>query len=191
MKGSMTDRKKRPPRKKHKQTKEQPNQQHRSKSKAKSNKKIAKKTTHKKATGNPAKKNNKKISVQSVKKKRKSKKPHSGHHPKRVRVIPLGGVEEVGCNLLAFEIGNDIIISDIGFEFVKDYLPFQLAPDTSGEDSASKFGELKGNWLLFFSIMPFVLVQSALEELLDRGFLITWIERVFSSTSAATIFGYT
>lgn len=76
----------------------------------------------------------------------------------------------------------------IGFEFVKDFLPVELDPDTSNADAASKFGNLKGNWLLFFSIMPFVLIQSALEELLDRGFLINWIERTFSSTTAATVF---
>ncbi|MEK7180341.1 MAG: RNase J family beta-CASP ribonuclease [Patescibacteria group bacterium] len=35
-----------------------------------------------------------------------------------VRVIPLGGVEEVGKNMLAFETKEDIIISDIGFQFV-------------------------------------------------------------------------
>src|SRR3989344_4081732 len=34
-----------------------------------------------------------------------------------VRVIPLGGVEEVGRNMIVIEVGDDIIISDIGFEF--------------------------------------------------------------------------
>jgi membrane protease YdiL (CAAX protease family) len=32
-----------------------------------------------------------------------------------------------------------------------------------------------------------VLVESMLEELLDRGFLMNWIERLFSSTTFATI----
>lgn len=81
-----------------------------------------------------------------------------------------------------------IPVSIVGFEIVKDLLPFQLPADTSEEAAVSKFGNLKGNWLLFLTIMPFVLVQSMLEELLDRGFLITWIERAFSSTSLATVF---
>ncbi|HRY31094.1 MAG TPA: ribonuclease J [Candidatus Paceibacterota bacterium] len=34
-----------------------------------------------------------------------------------VRIITLGGVEEVGRNMLAVEIGNDIIIVDAGFQF--------------------------------------------------------------------------
>lgn len=38
----------------------------------------------------------------------------------RVRVIPIGGVEEVGRNMIVFEIGNDIFVSDMGFEFVSE-----------------------------------------------------------------------
>lgn len=33
-----------------------------------------------------------------------------------VRVIPLGGVEEIGRNMTAVEIGDDIIIMDVGFQ---------------------------------------------------------------------------
>ena len=40
--------------------------------------------------------------------------------PNRVRVIPMGGVEEVGRNMIIIEVGNDIFISDVGFEFVSD-----------------------------------------------------------------------
>lgn len=80
-----------------------------------------------------------------------------------------------------------VFISIIGFEIIKDQIPFSITPDTSSENSASRFGDLKGNWWLFISIMPMVLLESMLEELLDRGFLLNWIERVFSSTTAATI----
>ena len=80
-----------------------------------------------------------------------------------------------------------IMISLISFEIIKDHLPFSLAPDTSSESAVSKFGDLKGNWLLFFSIIPMVLIESFLEELLDRGFLINWFERLFSKTSFATV----
>ena len=34
-----------------------------------------------------------------------------------VRIIPLGGVEEIGRNMTAVEIGDDIVIVDAGFQF--------------------------------------------------------------------------
>lgn len=54
--------------------------------------------------------------------------------PNRIRVIPLGGVEEVGCNMIAIEVGNDIFVSDVGFEFANPVeMPGieYLLPDTS------------------------------------------------------------
>ena len=70
---------------------------------------------------------------------------------------------------------------------IKDFLPFLTEQEVSEGGSSSKFGDLKGNWLLFFTIMPMVLIESMLEELLDRGFLINWFEKLFSKTSVATI----
>jgi ribonuclease J len=40
-----------------------------------------------------------------------------------LRVIPLGGVEEVGRNMTAVEFGNDIFILDCGFQFSEDETP--------------------------------------------------------------------
>ncbi len=39
---------------------------------------------------------------------------------KTVRIIPLGGVEEVGRNMFAVETGNDIFVCDVGFQFVNE-----------------------------------------------------------------------
>ena len=50
----------------------------------------------------------------------KKKKSRIKSTPDRVRVIPLGGVEEVGRNMIVVEVGDDIIISDVGFEFTGD-----------------------------------------------------------------------
>lgn len=40
-----------------------------------------------------------------------------------VRIIPLGGVEEIGRNMTAVEVGNDIFILDCGFQFSEDETP--------------------------------------------------------------------
>lgn len=40
-----------------------------------------------------------------------------------IRIIPLGGVEEVGKNMTVIEHGNDIIIVDVGFQFKEEGTP--------------------------------------------------------------------
>lgn len=40
-----------------------------------------------------------------------------------IRIIPLGGVEEIGRNMTIFEYGDDIIIVDCGFQFREDSTP--------------------------------------------------------------------
>ena len=43
--------------------------------------------------------------------------------PDSVRIIPLGGVEEIGKNCTMIEIGDDIIVVDIGFQFKDENTP--------------------------------------------------------------------
>lgn len=43
--------------------------------------------------------------------------------PDTVRVIPLGGVEEIGRNMTAVEVGDDIYVLDAGFQFKEDDTP--------------------------------------------------------------------
>ncbi|MCK5401016.1 MAG: CPBP family intramembrane metalloprotease [Flavobacteriaceae bacterium] len=90
----------------------------------------------------------------------------------------------LGVSVIIFA---SVMISIIIFELIKDNFPFSISPDNSSESAVSKFGDLKGNWLLFFTIIPMVLLESFLEELLDRGFLMNWLEKLFSKTSFATI----
>lgn len=59
----------------------------------------------------------------------------AGHNPRKpqsaippikegvVRIIPLGGVEEIGKNCTAIEIGDDIIVLDAGFQFKDETTP--------------------------------------------------------------------
>ena len=79
------------------------------------------------------------------------------------------------------------IVSIVIFNILVDQLGLQLAPDKSEENATSKFGDLAGNWMLFFTIIPFIWLQSALEEILDRGFLINWIEKALANVWFATV----
>ena len=83
---------------------------------------------------------------------------------------------------LGMAIGSIVI-----FEILKDQFAWNLSPDTSNEAAVSKFGNLENNWILFFSIIPVIWLESFLEEILDRGFMMNWIERMFSSTLFATV----
>ncbi|MEH6535554.1 MAG: CPBP family intramembrane glutamic endopeptidase [Psychroserpens sp.] len=80
-----------------------------------------------------------------------------------------------------------IAIAIITFNILQETLGFLGESESTSKSSNSSFKYLKGNWLMFFSIMPIVLVESFLEELLDRAFLITWFEKLFSKTMIATI----
>src|SRR6185295_13339404 len=40
-----------------------------------------------------------------------------------IRIIPLGGVEEIGKNMTAIEIGEDIIVVDAGMHFSNEATP--------------------------------------------------------------------
>ena len=40
-----------------------------------------------------------------------------------LRIIPLGGNEEVGRNMTLFEYGGDIIILDMGMQFPEEDMP--------------------------------------------------------------------
>ena len=41
----------------------------------------------------------------------------------KLRIIPLGGQEEVGRNMAVFEYGNDIVIIDMGMQFAEEDMP--------------------------------------------------------------------
>jgi ribonuclease J len=41
-------------------------------------------------------------------------------HPKVMRIIPIGGLEEVGKNCMVVEYENDIVVVDMGFQFPED-----------------------------------------------------------------------
>ncbi|MDP2641847.1 MAG: ribonuclease J [bacterium] len=53
------------------------------------------------------------------------KKPHDIVPPigDSIRIIPLGGVEEIGKNMMVIEFGEDIIVVDAGIQFTDDETP--------------------------------------------------------------------
>ncbi|MEK7461643.1 MAG: ribonuclease J [Patescibacteria group bacterium] len=53
------------------------------------------------------------------------KKPHDIIPPlgESIRIIPLGGVEEIGRNMTVIEFGDDIVVCDAGIKFTDDDTP--------------------------------------------------------------------
>lgn len=51
----------------------------------------------------------------------------------RLRIIPLGGLEEIGRNMTVFEYGDDILIVDMGLQFPEEDMPGvdYIIPDIS------------------------------------------------------------
>ena len=80
----------------------------------------------KKSTGLKQVKNKAKSSEKSSAKKPKSEKKNKqqGFVPdKDLKIIPLGGLGEIGMNMTAFEYGNDMIIVDVGMSFPDENMP--------------------------------------------------------------------
>jgi len=57
------------------------------------------------------------------KKSKKREEPVSKIKAGSLRIIPLGGQEEVGRNMTVFEYGNDIVIIDMGLQFPEENMP--------------------------------------------------------------------
>lgn len=72
--------------------------------------------------------NPQKVEMPSLKKGKKpyrrfnKKANNSQHFDRTVRIVPLGGLNEVGKNMMVIEYGRDIMIIDMGFEFPSEDL---------------------------------------------------------------------
>jgi len=53
----------------------------------------------------------------------KTTKSASGGKTQSLRIIPLGGLEEVGRNMTVLEYGNDIMVIDLGLQFPEENMP--------------------------------------------------------------------
>lgn len=54
------------------------------------------------------------------KQRRPFNKGGNNNHKPKLKIIPVGGVEEVGKNMTIFECGRDIVIVDMGFQFPEE-----------------------------------------------------------------------
>jgi len=81
------------------------------------------------------------MGTSSFEERNADEKPVPPLQPGHVRIIPLGGVEEVGRNMTVIEYGNDIIVIDCGFQFREEDTPGidYILPNTKYlEDRLSK-----------------------------------------------------
>ena len=69
----------------------------------------------------------------------------------KVKIIPLGGLEQIGMNMTAFEYNDGIIVVDCGLSFPDDEM---LGIDCVIPDITFLL-ENKDNILLDFTITPF------------------------------------
>ena len=110
------------------------NQSSRNSGKAKSNQPKKKETKKEAAYGriNPpetkkSQRKNEKTSKPETKKRQYSKSGKNSKDKKKasvpVRIIPLGGLEEIGKNITLYECGDDMILVDCGMAFPDDDLP--------------------------------------------------------------------
>ena len=91
----------------------------------------------------------------------------------KLRIIPLGGLEQIGMNITAFEYEDSIVVVDCGLAFPEDdMLGIDLViPDvTYLKDNASK---LKGFVITHghedhIGALPYVLTQRSLRWVLSK-----------------------
>ena len=65
----------------------------------------------------------KKTPQKAPQKNRQYKVVRSRGEDKKLKIIPLGGLTEIGKNMTVFEYGNDMIIIDVGMSFPEENMP--------------------------------------------------------------------
>ncbi len=65
-------------------------------------------------------KKERRVVSQKSMKKQNDKKAEFSFKKEKLKIIPLGGIQEIGKNITVFEYGNDIVIVDCGLAFPED-----------------------------------------------------------------------
>lgn len=92
-----------------------------------------------------------------------------------IRIIPIGGVDQVGQNMTAIEVGNDIIVIDAGFEFKTDLTPGvdYIIPNTKYlEDNKDRVRGLfiTHGHLDHIGAIPYIIEKIGLPPIYSRAF---------------------
>ena len=100
---------------------------------------------------------------------------------KGLKILPLGGQEEVGRNMTVFEYGNDIVILDMGIQFPEEDMPGvdYIVPDISylkGKEKRIKAVIFSHGHLDHIGAAPILLQQLNYPPIIGRDFTIALIK---------------
>ncbi|WP_108807518.1 CPBP family intramembrane glutamic endopeptidase [Aquimarina spinulae] len=84
-----------------------------------------------------------------------------------------------------------IIVTLLIFNLIQDSFLVVKESSEAVKGTNTGYSLSNGDYGYFFSVILFVWLQSAFEELLERGFLITWIEGLFSNLKFRTAIAIT
>lgn len=101
---------------------------------------------------------------------------------KGLRIIPLGGQEEVGRNMTVFEYGSDIVILDMGIQFPEEDMPGvdYIVPDVSylkGKEDRIRGVIFSHGHLDHIGAAPILLKQLNYPTILGRDFTLALIKK--------------
>lgn len=99
-----------------------------------------------------------------------------------LRIIPLGGQEEVGRNMTVFEYGNDIVIIDMGVQFPEEDMPGidYIVPNVDylkGKEDRIRGVVFTHGHLDHIGAAPILLKQLKYPTIVSRDFTLTLIKR--------------
>lgn len=101
---------------------------------------------------------------------------------KGLRIIPLGGQEEVGRNMTVFEYGSDIVILDMGIQFPEEDMPGvdYIVPDISylrGKEDRIRGVIFSHGHLDHIGAAPILLKQLNYPSIVGRDFTLALIKK--------------
>ncbi len=102
--------------------------------------------------------------------------------PKSLRIIPLGGQEEVGRNMTVFEYGDDIVIIDMGMQFPEEDMPGidYIVPNVDylkGKEDKIRGVLFTHGHLDHIGAAPILLKQLKYPTIVGRDFTLALIQR--------------